>query len=194
MARDRASSAPPYQPVRSSFQSTGKPLFLLPGSSTTPRERRAVYIPPRSRVYIRSTFASNMASRIPQSRKPTNQSLGLIRKIRGRPDALHFLGVPSSSRKQYRIVTAVLLSYWVHPLDGEARVSIPIPTIPSKPAIGERTAPGILDEVYRFILKCLPLYDRHLNLLVEKYGIPETEIEGRGYRTWIGPGKYKIAQ
>lgn len=84
--------------------------------------------------------------------------------------------------------------YWIHPLDGEVRVSSPIPVIPSKTAIGERAAPGILDEVYRFILERLPLYGRHSNRLVEKYGIPETEIKARGYRTWIGPGKYKIAQ
>lgn len=84
--------------------------------------------------------------------------------------------------------------YFLHRLDGTARPPIDPPPAPSadgKPV--ERADADTLNRVYLALLASLPLTQTHRENLLGR-GLPDAEIDRRGYASLPGPGRAKIAR
>jgi hypothetical protein len=85
---------------------------------------------------------------------------------------------------------------FIHRLDGQAGnviefVAAPPSSAQTKP--GERAEPALLDHAYRLLLGRLGLTAEHRSALRGR-GLPDEEIDRRGYRSYPLPGRQKIAR
>jgi hypothetical protein len=82
--------------------------------------------------------------------------------------------------------------YWLYCLDDVSPVRYPALELPSQlqPA---RAEPALVDQVYRALLAALPLSAPHRQALRQR-GLPDGEIQRRGYRTMPREGRAALAR